>query len=575
MTEILLQGSVNAWPPTKPPASSCPAYRRPQQQQSQTLDPPPLLASPPSSSNANNAKHITTSSQQQPSGNGAYSFSSYEASGSSYANNGQSQHTQSSGSGTPSDGTSQQDNGHNDNSGNEGDGHDDHSPSSSSKGKRQRSYQCLVAGCGKLFYQRAHLKIHERSHTGFRPYKCPFKDCDKSFTQLGNLKTHERKHTGERPYKCTHAGCGKAFSQLGNLRTHERTHLDVKPFPCDVPGCNKQFTQMGNLRTHQRKLHGLDMSPKTAGDSPARRRAVTVGTNSPSTPTATKATSTGRRGRKRTLDSSSATGAKEAAEPLAKVSAVEPIAASPVPPNNNGSPMLGSQHHVQGNMPKPNGNDTTPSPMAHFAKAGPKLNHASPSLPSVLQLPQGVTAASQQGFLMPFSTHQAVPAASTTGVDMLKNLRGILERRQQLSVTAHQYPVSSPALVAAAAAAVGNGGGNHPHSNPSHHISPVQLPQQAPLPSASTSTLPVSSHPAMGLHLANNAALNFAQPHAQLSQHQHLAHHRPQQQSPHLHRPPPPSTSQQQHHAAMFLHGQATAMPPQNSTNPSQQPYYH
>ncbi|KAJ1981617.1 hypothetical protein H4R34_001999 [Dimargaris verticillata] len=353
MTEILLQGSVNAWPPTKPPASSCSAYRHsPQQPQSRVLDPPPLPISTPSSGGANSVKYITTSNQQQqPSGNGAYSFSAYGTSGSSYANNGQTQHTQNNGNGMSSDGANQQDNGHDDNSGNDDDGNDDQSPSSSGKGKRQRSYQCLVAGCGKLFYQRAHLKIHERSHTGFRPYKCPFKDCDKSFTQLGNLKTHERKHTGERPYKCTHAGCGKAFSQLGNLRTHERTHLDVKPFPCDVPGCNKQFTQMGNLRTHQRKLHGLDMSPKTAGDSPARRRAVTVGTDSSTTPTTAKTTSTGRRGRKRTLEpAGTTTGANESAEPLAKVSVVEAVAASPVPPNNNGSPMLATQHPAQGNV---------------------------------------------------------------------------------------------------------------------------------------------------------------------------------------------------------------------------------
>ncbi|KAJ1924805.1 hypothetical protein IWQ60_004952 [Tieghemiomyces parasiticus] len=158
------------------------------------------------------------------------------------------------------------------------------------KPDRRRPFLCRVAGCGKQFYQRAHLKIHERSHTGYRPYKCPFKDCDKSFTQLGNLKTHERKHTGERPYKCTSPDCGKAFSQLGNLRTHERTHLAVKPFFCNMDGCEKQFTQMGNLRTHQRKVHGVDPAPaaeRSPGQGGRGRKPAVVDPPAPATPTRT------------------------------------------------------------------------------------------------------------------------------------------------------------------------------------------------------------------------------------------------------------------------------------------------
>ncbi|KAJ2885988.1 hypothetical protein IWW38_005268, partial [Coemansia aciculifera] len=71
---------------------------------------------------------------------------------------------------------------------------------SEDNGGRRRQFVCTVSGCGKIFYQRAHLNIHIRSHTGYKPYACPFPGCGKSFPQLGNMRTHERTHTGDRPF---------------------------------------------------------------------------------------------------------------------------------------------------------------------------------------------------------------------------------------------------------------------------------------------------------------------------------------------------------------------------------------
>ncbi|KAJ2799255.1 DNA-binding transcription factor [Coemansia helicoidea] len=102
---------------------------------------------------------------------------------------------------------------------------------SEDSGGRRRQFVCTVTGCGKLFYQRAHLNIHIRSHTGYKPYTCP------------------------------HPGCGKSFPQLGNMRTHERTHTGDRPFQCHIAGCLKAFTQRGNLKTHLIKVHGADGSP--------------------------------------------------------------------------------------------------------------------------------------------------------------------------------------------------------------------------------------------------------------------------------------------------------------------------
>jgi hypothetical protein len=122
-----------------------------------------------------------------------------------------------------------------------------------STNKPKKRYQCDVPDCGKAFYQKTHLEIHTRAHTGIKPFLCKEPGCGQRFSQLGNLKTHERRHTGERPYHCDI--CGKTFAQHGNVRAHKIVHTAAKPFTCKLDNCNKQFTQLGNLKSHQNKFH--------------------------------------------------------------------------------------------------------------------------------------------------------------------------------------------------------------------------------------------------------------------------------------------------------------------------------
>jgi hypothetical protein len=117
----------------------------------------------------------------------------------------------------------------------------------------KKRYLCEVPECGKSFYQKTHLEIHTRAHTGIKPFICKEPSCGQRFSQLGNLKTHERRHTGERPYHCDI--CGKTFAQHGNVRAHKIVHTAAKPFTCKLDDCNKQFTQLGNLKSHQNKFH--------------------------------------------------------------------------------------------------------------------------------------------------------------------------------------------------------------------------------------------------------------------------------------------------------------------------------
>ncbi|KAF8797353.1 hypothetical protein BYT27DRAFT_7125799 [Phlegmacium glaucopus] len=58
-----------------------------------------------------------------------------------------------------------------------------------------RTFVCVVSGCGKCFVRSEHLKRHVRSiHTNDKPHPCPFEGCDKSFSRRDNLGQHVRIH---------------------------------------------------------------------------------------------------------------------------------------------------------------------------------------------------------------------------------------------------------------------------------------------------------------------------------------------------------------------------------------------
>ena len=39
--------------------------------------------------------------------------------------------------------------------------------------KQKKRYECTVVGCGKSFFQKTHLDIHSRAHTGDKPFVRP------------------------------------------------------------------------------------------------------------------------------------------------------------------------------------------------------------------------------------------------------------------------------------------------------------------------------------------------------------------------------------------------------------------
>ncbi|KAK6187949.1 hypothetical protein SNE40_005865 [Patella caerulea] len=88
-------------------------------------------------------------------------------------------------------------------------------PKSLYTSKSRRGHLCIY--CGKLYSRKYGLKIHLRTHTGYKPLKC--KVCLRPFGDPSNLNKHVRLHAeGDTPYKCQF--CGKVLVRRRDLERH-------------------------------------------------------------------------------------------------------------------------------------------------------------------------------------------------------------------------------------------------------------------------------------------------------------------------------------------------------------------
>ncbi|KAJ8732399.1 hypothetical protein PYW07_014998 [Mythimna separata] len=100
-------------------------------------------------------------------------------------------------------------------------------------GRARGGHVCVY--CGKMYSRRYGLKIHLRTHTGYRPLRC--RHCMRAFGDPSNLNKHERLHAarsgagpGQGPpgpagparYACPL--CGRALARRRDLERHVRTH---------------------------------------------------------------------------------------------------------------------------------------------------------------------------------------------------------------------------------------------------------------------------------------------------------------------------------------------------------------
>ena len=90
-----------------------------------------------------------------------------------------------------------------------------HAPNSPQTSSRNQGFTCEY--CGKVYCRKYVLKIHMRTHTGFKPLRC--KVCDKSFSDPSNMKKHVKLHeTEDTVHKCRH--CGRNFVRYRGLLNH-------------------------------------------------------------------------------------------------------------------------------------------------------------------------------------------------------------------------------------------------------------------------------------------------------------------------------------------------------------------
>lgn len=115
-------------------------------------------------------------------------------------------------------------------------------------GKQKKTHVCLF--CGKIYNRKYGLKIHLRTHTGYKPLKC--KVCSRPFSDPSNLNKHVRLHSqGDTPYRCPY--CGKILVRKRDLDRHIMSRHNGK-----IPGQMSDLNEAESIEYNYNEMGNTD-----------------------------------------------------------------------------------------------------------------------------------------------------------------------------------------------------------------------------------------------------------------------------------------------------------------------------
>ena len=83
--------------------------------------------------------------------------------------------------------------------------------------RKNPSYQCMKANCGKWFIRNWDLTLHLQKHDSVR-HDCEYEGCQFSTNTKKQLKEHQKSHQDDHQHVC--ATCGKGFKYRSGLKRH-------------------------------------------------------------------------------------------------------------------------------------------------------------------------------------------------------------------------------------------------------------------------------------------------------------------------------------------------------------------